>query len=305
MWWDPTPRRTSGSWTASKQLCVGHHSLLLSHHDNHTLLPRIPWQPHSITRSAVATTFYHPQHCGKHSLLSTALGGHIPIPTAERPALVLTPATWQPPSPSQDAIATASTTRSPHLASVKPQAMPHQAPADELPPRRRLPRCLSVRLFVPHQHRHTCARHTALPLSTEPDRQTPLTLFNSHCLRHPIVTASSHRARHGSPHSRTAIATAHSAQHQWPQHLVPTHGISQPQPTMPSHPHSIVLNCRDNPYCNNHNPLPTLLKRPVLLPVRPPEKPHYINHSSVRLSTAPRWCNSLLPYLSSLPTMPL
>ena len=57
-----------------KQRCRdrGHQSPT-SHHGNHILLPRIPWQPHSITRSAVATTFYHPQHPGRHILLAAVL----------------------------------------------------------------------------------------------------------------------------------------------------------------------------------------------------------------------------------------
>lgn len=55
-----------------------------------------PRQPHSAPqntmatafhyRSAVATTFYHPQHRGNHSLLTTVLRSHIPLPTAEWPA---------------------------------------------------------------------------------------------------------------------------------------------------------------------------------------------------------------------------
>ena len=48
-------------------------SLLPGHHGNHTLLPRTPWQPHSITHGAVATTFYHPQHRGSHVLLTAVL----------------------------------------------------------------------------------------------------------------------------------------------------------------------------------------------------------------------------------------
>lgn len=61
-------------------------SLLPSHHGNHTLLPRTPWQPHSITHSAVATPFHHPQHRGSHILLTTALSSCIPLPTAGWPA---------------------------------------------------------------------------------------------------------------------------------------------------------------------------------------------------------------------------
>lgn len=145
----------------------------------------------------MATTFYHPQHCGNHSLLSTALGGRIPIPTAERPALMLTPATWQPPSPSQDLIATTSTTESPHLASVKPKAIPHKPPPTILA-------VLVCLVILPHQHRDTCS-HGA-----------------QHFPQCPAPTRTVHRARRqlqlsptepdtNSPHSLTTTATAHSA----------------------------------------------------------------------------------------------
>lgn len=67
------------------------------HHGNRIPLPTVLWQPRSTTHNTVATTV---------CLLGIALGSHIPIPTAERPALLLTTATWQPTSASQDAIAT-------------------------------------------------------------------------------------------------------------------------------------------------------------------------------------------------------
>lgn len=150
----------------------------------------------------MATTVCHPQHCGHHSLLSIALDSHIPIPTAERPALLLTTATWRPTSASQDAIATKFHNRVPTPCFPETQGTSRQTSSDHT-------RHVNLVSHSPTAQRHLWPLPAALP--TEPDNHYPqhstATARNTQ-----QVTTTSPRTGHQQPTQPDSRSSAHSAQ---------------------------------------------------------------------------------------------